>query len=125
MNHVFNLINEQGRFYIYDSTNLILGRLLNHKQVDLVSGEGGAKLKSYFSYVFNLYDKPTNTLDLFHETDELNCPYTINDYISEWEFCYEFFQDQKKLFEDFYDETKDSIVGVSQLYKETEKLKKY
>lgn len=110
--HAYNLINENGKLYIYDSTNLSISKLDNKFKSSLLPGEGTSDIKPYFSYCFNNNDKSDKILDLLHTTETFETPYNSEDFITSWEECLELFKDNINLLDDFYSEINSSIVNI-------------
>lgn len=123
-NHAFNLINENGKLYIYDSTNIALSKIINKEKVNLLSGTGEILLKPYFSYVLNTSDKSVETLDLLHTTKEIISPYTRSKFSIEWQFCLELFDNNKNLLDNFYDDVRSNILKIVKVTNEVQKRKR-
>lgn len=123
-NHAFNLINENGKLYIYDSTNISISKIINKEKVNLITGTGEILLKPYFSYILNTNDKSVETLDLLHTSKEIISPYTRSEFIIEWQFCMELFQNKKNILDDFYDEIINNILKITEVTNDVQKIKK-
>lgn len=52
-NHAFNLIEENGKLYIYDATNLLFLKLNSTTEASILAGKGEFKLTPYSSYLLN------------------------------------------------------------------------
>lgn len=79
-NHAFNLIEDNGKLYIYDSTNLLFLQLDSTIVADILAGKGVFKLTPYLSYILN-DSKERSTLDTLHTIDNFTSPYNRKDYI--------------------------------------------
>lgn len=112
-NHVFNLILENNKFYIYDSTNFLLLELKNVNTAKVINGRGRFVLKPYYSYYLNCFDNENKILNQFNHTNDFNSPYNRGDYIYTWEKCIELFKANEYLFRDYYISSKKNIDAIS------------
>lgn len=111
--HAFNLIKENNKFYIYDSTNLTAFNINDKKNAVAISGSGCSYLKPYTSYGYNFTDKSINTLYDFDKTKIFDIAYNEQNFIDSWEKCFELLSDNKKLLIDFYSQIKEDIIKIS------------
>lgn len=123
-NHAFNLIKENDKLYIYDSTNLSAFKLEDKNKCIMIPGKGIVNLKPYFSYYINLSKKSTDALNFLHSTDYFEAPYNKKDFIVTWEECFELFLNNTSLLDDFYNEVKDDIMKISAANSQSKQLLK-
>jgi len=121
-NHAFTLINEKGKLYIYDSTNLCAFKLINKNEAVMLAGKGNVKIKPYFSYSINFSEKTNDTLDKLHNSNKIESPYSKKDFIITWEESLELFLDNIKLLDDFYEDVKDKIIYISDTQNRSKQL---
>lgn len=122
-NHAFNLIEENGKLYIYDATNLLFLELNNTIVANILAGNGDFKLTPYFSYLFN-GSKERAALDTLHTIDDFKSPYSRKDYIITSENCVELFNKNNDLFKAYYWDIYNDITRVADSvedYKENKK----
>lgn len=112
-NHAYNLINENGKLYIYDSTNLSMSKLDSKWNSIIIAGKGTHDIKPFFSYYVNDSKKAVSTLDLLHTTSDIESPYNKKDFIITWEQCLELFFNSTYLLDDFYFEIVNNINEIS------------
>lgn len=120
--HTFNLIEENNKLYIYDSTNLLLYNINDWNSASLINGRGKNKLFPYASYSFCYSKDDRDLIDKLFIGEKLIPPYTKEDFISISEVNLEIIKNSTFLLEDFYVEARPYIVGVSE---ETNKIMKY
>lgn len=120
-NHAFNLIEENDKIYIYDSTNLLLHKLMNSSYCELVNGKGKSELFPYQSYSFVNSKEEEKLLDRLFTDDKFISPYTRSDFVSVCEVNLEMIKNSISLFEDFYSDVRPNIIGISE---ETDKIVK-
>lgn len=119
-NHAFTLVYDNGKPYIYDSTNLMALEFENPYFAHLLNGTGSAKLKPYISTVFSSNFGEIETLLKLFELDDLSSPCSRKDFIITGENNIELFRKNIVLLDDFYDDARDSIVTISEI---TDKIK--
>ena len=118
-NHVFNLIEENNNFYIYDSTNLLLLGIINMYKSKLINGEGTFKLFPYQSYMLCANRNEIEMLDRFIGNKVYNFSYQSRDLVVTSDITLEMLKCCKNLLCDFYKEVKPNIMEIS---KETDKI---
>ena len=130
-NHAFNLINENGKCYIYDATNLMIFDIIDKFNCKDVCAAGSAKIKPYFSHIFNDSFKSFNALVDFNVKTDFVSPYTRKDFIFTWEECCDNFLKNKYLLGCFHDEIiedinyiNSNILDVKDFIKEKRKSRK-
>lgn len=110
--HAFNLIKENDRFYIYDTTQLSAFKIKNKKKATIISGSGYAYLKPYTSYAYNFTQKAINVLNEFNNLKKFESPYDDIDFIETWEKCLELVSNNINLLNDFYNEIQSDILKI-------------
>lgn len=110
-NHAFNLIEENGKLYIYDSTNLCFLELTNPTSAILLAGKGKFKLTPYFSYLLN-GEKERKSLDTLCLTDNFSSPYDRKDYIITSEKCIDLFNKSESLLNDYHNDINSDILSI-------------
>ena len=113
-NHVFNLIEEYNKLYIFDPTNLLLYKLINPYKSALINGTGIFRLYPYQSYMNCANLNEVELLDKLITTDDYSSPYIKEDLISITEVNLEIIKNSKSLLEDFYIEARPYIIGISE-----------
>lgn len=122
-NHAFNLIEENGKLFIYDATNLIFLEVKNKDLANLLVGQGEFKLSTEYSYVLNS-NKDYKTLDLLYEMKEFISPYSRKDYIVTSENSIELFDKNKQLLKDYHSQINNDILKISETVEDYKKNKK-
>jgi len=113
-NHAFTLIKENGRFYVYDSTNLITLEMKKSCVAEVINGDGTFKLNPYFSWLLNSSsDKGLSVIDSLFEMEDLSFPYTREDFICTTEKNMVLFDDNISLLDDFYDDVRTNLISIS------------
>lgn len=120
INHIFNLIEEDEKLYIYDATNLSLHSIDNSFSASIINGGGRRKLYPYQSYNFCLSERDCTLMDKLLTGKITPSPYTKEDFISIGRVALEIMKNSHCLFEDFYTEARPDIMGISE---ETDKIK--
>ena len=120
INHVFNLIEENEKLYIYDATNLSLLSINNPFSARCINGKVKIKLFPYQSYEFCLSKEDCTLIDKLLTEKISMSPYTKEDFISISEVTTEIIKNSYPLLEDFYTEARSDIMGISE---ETDKIK--
>lgn len=120
-NHVFNLIEDNEKTYIYDPTNLSLHKVVNSYKSILINGSGEFKLFPYRSYMNCDGIEEIKLLDKLIKTKESPVSYTKEDFISTSEVDLELIRSSSYLIEKFYNEARQNIINISN---ETNKIKK-
>lgn len=123
-NNVFNLIEDNGQLYIYDSTNLMLLRIKNPHTAEMVNGKGTYQLNPYFSYIFNNNREENYSIYRLFMTNDYSCPYNRNDIIYTGEDNIETFKNNQPLIEDFYSDIRGNLVNISEAKDKIIKVKK-
>lgn len=118
-NHVFNLIEENNNFYIYDSTNLLLLSVINMYKSKVINGEKILKLFPYKSYMLCAGRNEIEILDKFIDNQVYSSPYQNYDLVVTSDITLELLKYHKNLLDDFYTEVKPNIMEIS---KETDKI---
>lgn len=113
-NHVFNLIEEDNKLYIFDPTNLSLHKIINQYKSSLINGKGDFKLYPYQSYMNCANIKEVELLDKFLTTDYYSSPFIKGDLISIAEINLEIIRNSRSLLEDFFIEAYPYIIGISE-----------
>ena len=113
-NHVFNLIEENNKLYIYDSTNMLLYNLVDSNYSRLVNGKGKNKLFPYQSYDFTYSKEEEELLDKVIMGVNNTSPYTNEDFVSTSEVNLEIIRNSVSLLEDFYHEARIDIIGIAE-----------
>lgn len=122
-NHAFNLVEDNGKLYIYDVTNLLVLELKNKEYANIITGQGNFKLTPYLSYIFNIQNGE-NLINHLNTTTEFTTPYDRYNYIITAENCMQLFNKNKSLFDDYHDDINDDIlkiVDTLSYYKENKK----
>ncbi len=119
-NHVFNIIEDSNQLYIYDSTNLLLHKIINPYESTLINGKGNFKLFPYQSYMNCANSQEIELLDKLITTDNYSSPYTKEDLISTSEIILEIIQSSRTLLEEFYTDVRPNILCISEM---TDKIK--
>lgn len=109
-NHAFNLISDDGKIYIYDSTNFLLLKVNDYCSANVINGTGIFKLSPYFSQSLILSQSEQDAMDQLFLGKKIITPYDEKEYISSWEKDIEVFNSNIVLIDDFYD---DSINDIS------------
>lgn len=112
-NHAFNLIEDKG-MYIYDPTNLLLYNSKNQSVATLVNGKGKNKIFPYQSYDFCYSKEDEKMLDKLFAKEKVISPYDKTDFKSTSEITIDIMKGSHSLLEDFYDEAKIDIIGISE-----------
>ena len=119
-NHVYNLIEDNNKLYIFDSTNMLMQKIIRNDKAEMVNGTGEFRLFPYQSHMLCASHDERKLLDKLLTTSEHVCPYTKRDLIITSEVCLEIIKNSTSLIEDFYTEIKPNIDSIS---KETSKIK--
>jgi len=112
-NHACTLIEENGKIYIYDPTNLLCAKIDDYETASIIDGTGSIKLKPYFSFCFANSDIEKNTLEKLFDNSSLVSPYNKEDINLAWNNCVALFESNRHLIEDCYDETRSDIEKIS------------
>lgn len=112
-NHAFNLIEEQGKIYAYDSTNLLLYNIDCQKYASLVNGFGKNMLFPYDSYSYCVDEKEVSLLDKLLAGKYTPKIYTNEDYISVGTVNLDIIKNSSQLLEDFYTDAHQDIINIS------------
>ena len=125
-NHAFNLIKENNKFYIYDSTNLTALNFDNIKKGRIIAGKGTCDIKPLYSYAINYSKKAVDSLNDFNLASSLESPYNRKDFINTWEECFELFYYNEYLLDSFHDDINNNINNICENNKTAKKIiKKY
>ena len=119
-NHVYNLIEDNNKLYIFDSTNMLMQKIIRNDKAEMVNGTGEFRLFPYQSHMLCASHDERKLLDKLLTTSEHVCPYTKRDLIITSEVCLEIIKNSTYLIENFYAEIKNNIDEIS---KETSKIK--
>jgi len=112
-NHAFTLINENGQNYIFDSTNLIVLKLNDPKQAQMLTGTGSFVLHPYISASLANSNNEYEALKNLFENDDLSSPYTSESVKNISDANIYLFNSSKAQLEDFYTEVKENIDNIS------------
>lgn len=118
-NHVFNLIEDSGKHYVYDATNFMLINVIDSHCAEVINGTGKFKLFPYYSYSFCASKEEESVLDNLFISNEVDLLYSKEDFICMSNVCMEMIENCKSLLDDFYDAARSDIIGIS---KETDKI---
>lgn len=113
-NHVYNLIEDNNKLYIYDSTNLSMHKIINPYKSSLINGTGDFKLFPYRSYMLCYDTKEIALLDRLMTTNDYESPYTREDLISVCSIDIDLLIQSTQLVEDFFVEAKRNIIDISE-----------
>lgn len=120
--HEFNLVYEEGRYYIYDATNILLIEIKNVNKAKLVNGTGAFSLKPNMSYSSNLPRQSRLLLDDFCKTKKFNETYNRAYFLDTFKKLIAYLQKNKNLLNYYYESVIDDIAIVASTVKrETEK----
>lgn len=112
-NHAFTLIKEQKGMYIYDATNLMALNIKNKFKAKNICGTGTCYTKPMLSKLLNNPGKSEEALAELNLTTSFESPYGKQDFISTWEKCYELFETQSPLLDDFHSDINDNIEQIN------------
>lgn len=112
-NHASTLIDEDGKLYIYDPTNLICAKIDDFKTASLIDGTGTFELRPYLSYGYTNSESEKITLEKLFDSSNLDSPYNKEDINLAWNNSIPLFEANKSLIEDCYSETKNDIEKIS------------
>lgn len=113
-NHVFNLIEENDKLYIFDPTNLLLHKLINKYKSSLINGKGEFRLYPYQSHMNCANIKEVELLDKLLTSSDYSSPFIKEDLISTAEINIEIIKNSISLLEDFFKEVYPYIIGISE-----------
>lgn len=119
-NHVFTLIEENNKFYIYDSSNLNILSIKNPYIAEIINGKGIYKMHPFSSCIFNIERNNNDAISNLFYMDDITSPYNKKDFIAITEENTENFKINISLFEYFYEDVRDDIINIAKL---TEKIK--
>ena len=114
-NHVFTLIEENNKFYIYDSSNLNILSIKNPYIAEVINGKGTYKMHPFLSNIFNVEKKQDDAISNMIYTDDIISPYNKKDFIAITEENIEHFKRNISAFEYFYDDVRSDIINISNL----------
>ena len=113
MDHVFTLIKDNDKFYIFDSTNVLSLEPKKIDQAKIVVGKKifkhKYKLYPYNSYYLNFDSKSIETLDDFRTTTDFESPYSKKDYLMTQKRCLELLQNNEHLLNNYYFTVRENI----------------
>lgn len=119
-NHVFTLIEENNKFYIYDSSNLNILSIENPYVAKIINGKGIYQMHPFLSSIFNIEKNYDDAISNLFYTDNIIAPYDEKDFIEISSENIEKFKKNILLFEYFYDEVRSDILNIAE---ETNKIK--
>lgn len=119
-NHVYNLIEDNNKLYIFDSTNMLMQKIIRNDKAEMVNGTGEFRLFPYQSHMLCASPDERSLLDKLLTTRQYEYLYTKRDLIITSEVCLEIIRNSTYLIENFYAEIKNNIDEIS---KETSKIK--
>lgn len=112
-NHAFNLIEDNNKLYVYDSTNLLLYNITNCNYAKLVNGKGKNIIFPYKSYFFCLNKNEVDLLDKLLTGAFTPQIYTKEDYTCIGTVNLDIIKNSSQLLEDFYSDIIGNIVNIS------------
>lgn len=123
-NHVFTLIEENNKFYIYDSSNLNILSIKNPYIAEVINGKGTYKMHPFLSSIFNIEKTQDDAISNMVYTDDIISPYNKKDFIAITEENTEKFKSNISSFEYFYDDVRADIINISELTNQIKVKKK-
>ena len=118
-NHVFTLIKENGQYYIYDPTNLMIFAIKSPTKAKCTAMNLNATLYPISSYEIIDNDIAYKTLNSFITTSTFKeCPYNANYFKFIAEQALEIIKQNISLLDDCYGDSHDDIHTVGQYVKE-------
>ena len=120
-NHAVNIINENGKQYAFDPTNLSVLNIENGNKASLINGNGIFELKKYTLDFFNI-DISQRDLIYLIKSDNANSDLKKKDIIFGYENTLEIVEKNKLLLDSAYDFIHPSI---EQIDSKTLSMKKY
>lgn len=120
INHVFNLIEENNKLYIYDPTNIYLLNIINSKYAKILTGEGISRIDIYSSYSACTSKVEYDLLEEILTAKTFTSPYNRKAFETHFSKNMRTFKKNRPLIKDFYDEARSDIVGISE---KTDKIK--
>ena len=120
-NHVFTLIEDKDKIYIFDVTRLCLLRIKNSFTAEIINGNGLYKLKPYLSYLLNNNHK---LLSKLLKNDCYDIPYSNDEFRLIGERIINLLENNLLLIEDFYLEIKPDLLNISQATDQIMELKR-
>ena len=112
-NHAFNLIEDNNKLYVYDSTNLLLYNIDNCNYVNLVNGKGKNIIFLYKSYFYCINKKEVALLDKLLSGEITSQIYTNEDYTSIGTVNLDIIKNSSQLLEDFHTDIIGNIINIS------------
>lgn len=121
-NHAFNLVSDDNSFYIYDPTNILIGKIENDKKGQMIEGTGIFELNPYFSFMYNTDEKAVELLEklIKSESYDYECPLKYSD---AWYSNVEKFK-ETKLLNDFHEDINNDITKIADISNVSKSLKK-
>lgn len=114
-NHAFTLVKDNGKMYIYDSTNLIILKVKEPRLAEVINGSGSCRLNPYFSCLLTGgTEKEMDVISKLFEMDDFSSPYSRKDFICMGEENIELFKNNISLLDDFYDDVSSDIIVISE-----------
>ena len=112
-NHAFNLIEDNDKLYVYDSTNFLLYNIDNFNYVNLVNGKSKNIIFPYKSYTYCISEKEVSLLDKLLIGAFTPQIYTKEDYTSIGTVNLDIIKNSSQLLEDFRSDIIGNIINIS------------
>ena len=113
-NHMFTIIEEQGRMYAYDAANTIILELPNFKTAQIITGYGTCRMHHYSSIIENSEPNEFQSIVKLFERIDVSSPYNNNDFLCTLSEINYLISISQQLFNDFYDDAKPYIDSIAQ-----------
>lgn len=120
-NHDVTLIDENGKLYIYDATNLCIFEIIDCYHAHIISGNGEMEIKPFISYAMSSSEKERDLLEKLISGEYTTVPYDATSFRNISEGNKSWFLDNMTLIEDFYSDVHSDIVGIASELKRVRK----
>lgn len=120
-NHALTLIDENGKLYIYDATNLCILGIDDCYKAHIISGHGEMEIKPFMSYLVSNSEKERDLLEKLINGEHITAPYDAASFRDISEANNTHFLDNMPLVEDFYLDVHSDIVGIASELKRVRK----
>lgn len=114
--HSFNLILDDNMLYVYDPTNIFIGKLEEDLSVKIIEGEGNVPLCILNSYMLDDFKNNHKLLDMVLTSKNFDYDYPRN-FSEQWYEDLEKFNNNKQLFKDFHSDVSNDIFEISKVFK--------
>jgi len=115
-NHAFNLIHDQGQFYIYDSTQLTLLNCDNRKNATVIDGQSSYKLIIPNAFLLNITsNKSLAVINDYYNDEYSTCPYGNGAFMTSWARCASKINRNQSLLADCYQEARPMIDDIAKV----------